>query len=103
MGNGMTGPLRYCNLALRAAIVIVASAALMFEWSRASNATIFLGPFYFVWYARDVASCIVAIVLWIGVLSVALKPSAITACVSAISFALWLFFGMIGQVIGFSA
>jgi hypothetical protein len=88
------------GLGLRAAIVITLCAVLLTEWMHAPNATIFLGPFYFAWYGHDAASYATAGVLWIALISPALKPCILTACVSVVTFPLWLFLGLIGEGIG---
>lgn len=100
MENRMTAFPRYRNLALRSAIVIAASATLMMEWLYAPDATVFLGPFYLAWYGHDAASYAIASVLCIALLSPALKPCLITACISLLTFPLWLFLGVIGKGIG---
>jgi hypothetical protein len=88
------------ELGLRAAIVVALCAALAIEWVHAPNATIFLGPFYFAWYGHDAASYAIAGVLWIALISPAVKPCIVTACVSVVTFPLWLFLGLIGKGIG---
>jgi hypothetical protein len=93
----MTSPPLYRHPALRAAIIIAASAALAIEWSHAPNATILLGPFYLAWYSRDAATYAFATVLWFALLAPAFRPCVITACVFAVSVPFWLILGLIGQ------
>jgi hypothetical protein len=86
-------------LALRVASVTAFCAYLWYGWSRLPNppASILLGPLWLVYEAPGFASLATAGLLWIALVSPALKPCVLTGCISAVAFPLWLFAGMVGE------
>jgi hypothetical protein len=91
--------LTLCGLLAWTTAIALAMGYLRTEWTLAPNASGLLGPLWIAWYG-GVAGWILAIVLLPSVLAFLLKPHPITALISSIAFALWLFLGMVGRATG---
>jgi hypothetical protein len=90
---------RWGYLVLRVVSVVTFCAYLAYDWSRAPNASILLGPLWFVYeiHSLNLAICTVAGALFMAIISPTLKPCALTGCMSAVASGLWLFAGMVGE------
>ena len=82
-----------------AALVLVSTSWLAFEWIRAPNGTLLLGPLYFAWYGFPIG-WLFALVLFPCLLAYTAKPNAATAAISGAALVLWLVLGELGQAIG---
>jgi hypothetical protein len=72
---------------------------LVFEWVRAPNATIALGPLWLAWYGQTVG-WVLAALLFPFLFACVAKPGWFAAGVSSVALTAWLILGAFGKAIG---
>ncbi len=88
------------TVGIRLVAVCGCLAWLRFEWTRAPDASLLLGPLWFVWYDQESTGFVLIALLAPVLLAVIVRPNLFTASLFSIALWIWTFIGVGGKGIG---